>query len=105
VDAQQPTACAHALRTGKPVAVPNIRRSSIFFGQPTLAPLLKAGSRAVLSYPLLGDNQEIVGVLSFHYAKTNPTTGNSASIAQATAWALRHTPPSQETSTATALTS
>jgi hypothetical protein len=53
VDAAQPTACAAALASRRPVLVEDVTRSPIFIGQPSLERIVDAGSRAVHSYPLL----------------------------------------------------
>ncbi|GIE99734.1 hypothetical protein Ari01nite_71990 [Paractinoplanes rishiriensis] len=68
VDTSTPTACAAAMSTRRPVVVHDITFSPVFAGQPTLEPLLAAGSRAVTSYPLI-TRGELFGVLSFHYRR------------------------------------
>jgi hypothetical protein len=50
VGVAQPTACAAAFASCRPVLV-DVTRSAIFVGQPTMEPLLDAGSRAVHSDP------------------------------------------------------
>jgi hypothetical protein len=72
----QPTACAAAFASRRPVLVDDVTRSSaIFVGQPTVEPMLDAGSRAVHSYPLLASPDDAVGVLSFHYRERAPEPG------------------------------
>jgi hypothetical protein len=75
VDVAQPTACAAAFASCRPVLVDDVTRSAIFVGQPTVEPMLDAGSRAVHSYPLLAAPDEVVGVLSFHYRERAPEPG------------------------------
>ncbi|QUQ67183.1 GAF domain-containing protein [Kutzneria sp. CA-103260] len=72
VDADTPSACARALATGDPVLVDDVATSPIFAGHETREVMLAAGSRAVLTYPLLDEHGGILGVLSMHYRKTGP---------------------------------
>ncbi|WP_433219731.1 GAF domain-containing protein [Dactylosporangium sp. CS-047395] len=72
VGAGQPTACAAAVRTRQAVVVDDVTRNPIFAGQPTLAPIRAAGSRAIRSYPLLTPDGRIHGVLSLHYRRPAP---------------------------------
>jgi GAF domain-containing protein len=71
----QPSACAAAFASRRPVLVDDVTRSAIFVGQPTVEPMLDAGSRAVHSYPLLAAPDDVVGVLSFHYRERAPEPG------------------------------
>lgn len=98
VEGSQPTACAAALITQRPVLVDDVTRSPIFIGQPTLAPIRAAGSRAVRSYPLLAPNGQVHAVLSLHYRKPAPRRGAPGLIAAGAAQALasirsNHRPP------------
>jgi GAF domain-containing protein len=92
VDAAAPTACATALATRQPVVVNDITRSAIFTDQPTVELLLKAGSRAVTSYPLLFANGEVLGVLSFHHRTPGPNWGAAQLVARSAAQALTQLP-------------
>lgn len=83
-----PSACAVAWATGAPVLVDRVVRSPIFAGQPTLEPLMDAGSRAVASYPLLRPCGGLAGVLSFHYPKLPMERARAALITRAAARAL-----------------
>lgn len=67
VSPDDPTACALALTTGKPVMIDDITRSPIFLGQPSLDPIRGLGSHSVASYPLADRAGGVVGVLSCHY--------------------------------------
>jgi GAF domain-containing protein len=75
VGVAQPTACAAAFASCRPVLVDDVTRSAIFVGQPTMEPMLDAGSRTVHSYPLLASPEDVVGVLSFHYRERAPEPG------------------------------
>ena len=75
VGVAQPTACAAAFASCRPVLVDDVTRSAIFVGQPTMEPILDAGSRAVHSYPLLASPDDVKGVLSFHYRERAPEPG------------------------------
>jgi hypothetical protein len=75
VGVAQPTACAAAFASCRPVLVDDVTRSAIFVGEPTMEPMLDAGSRAVHSYPLLASPDAVVGVLSFHYRERAPQPG------------------------------
>ena len=59
VGVAQPTACAAAFASCRPVLVDDVTRSAIFVGQLTMEPLLDAGSRAVHSYPLLASPDDV----------------------------------------------
>lgn len=87
VNAGARTACATAAAIREPILVDDITRSTIFAGQPTLAPLLDAGSRAVYSHPLITDG-DLLGVLSFHYPNPAPRHGRAELVAWHAAQAL-----------------
>ncbi len=91
VTTKDPTACAVALARRRPVLVDDIIASPIFAGQPTLAPMLEAGTRAVASYPLLDLNHQVVGVLSFHYGRPSFGPRNLDLVALGAATALART--------------
>lgn len=59
--------CGAALNQARRVIVPDVRKSPIFAGTPSLRVLLDAGVRAVQSTPLVSPSGELVGVLSTHY--------------------------------------
>jgi len=82
VDATQPTACAAALATGRPVVIDDITRSPIFADRATLEVILASGTRAVQSYPLRDDRGSTLGVLSFHYHTCRPARGRPALAAR-----------------------
>ncbi|WP_433061137.1 GAF domain-containing protein [Dactylosporangium sp. CS-033363] len=84
----QPTACAVAVRTRQTVVVDDVTRNPIFAGQPTLAPICAAGSRAIRSYPLLTPDGRIHGVLSLHYRRPAPAAGAADLVAASAAHAL-----------------
>jgi hypothetical protein len=75
VAGDQPTACASAFITRHAVLVDDVTRSPIFVGQPTLAPMRAAGTRAVRSYPLVGPDGRVHAVLSLHYRHPTPRRG------------------------------
>lgn len=83
-----PSACAVAWATRAPVVIDHVARSPIFAGQPTLEPMVDAGSRAVASYPLLGPGGAVAGVLSFHYRKAPTEWGDPALVASGAQAAL-----------------
>jgi hypothetical protein len=89
LDRSQPTACATAWRTQRPVLVDDVSRSRIFAGKPTLEPLRDSGTRAVYSYPLLATDGEVTGVLSFHYNKRAERPSRTALIARCATEALQ----------------
>jgi hypothetical protein len=91
------TACATAATSGRPVIVDDVASSPIFAGQPTLAVMLAAGSRAVHAHPLHDESGRLLGVLSFHYRITNPRRGNPGLVAWNAARALSgtHQPASE----------
>jgi GAF domain-containing protein len=91
VTTKDPTACAVALAIRKPVLVHDIISSPIFTGQPTLPPMLEAGTRAVASYPLFDGDPQVIGVLSFHYRRPSFERGNLDLVALGAATALVHT--------------
>jgi GAF domain-containing protein len=91
VTTKDPTACAIALAMRRPVLVHDIIDSPIFARQPTLAPMLRAGTRAVTSYPLLDGDHQVIGVLSFHYRRPGFGNGNLDLVALGAATALAHT--------------
>ena len=88
VTTDRPTACAIALATGRPVLVDDVPLSPIFARQPTLAPMLDAGSRAVASYPLRTIEGAVFGVVSFHYRRPRLRSGNLDLVARGAALAL-----------------
>jgi len=88
VDATQPTACAAALATGRPVVIDDITRSPIFADRTTLEVIMASGTRAVQSYPLHDDRGSTLGVLSFHYHTCRPARGRPAIAARRAARAL-----------------
>lgn len=90
VGTSTPTACGAALSSHRPVVVDDITTSAIFIGQPSLAPMLAAGTRAVTSYPLIGDGT-LLGVLSFHY-RTPPGHQTAGLISWGAAHAITHLP-------------
>jgi hypothetical protein len=92
VDAGQPTACAKALATRRPVLVDDVRGSAIFSGQPTLKPLVEAGTRSVYSYPLVTSVGDVLGVLSFHYRESAPASCRAGLVARCAAEALTRRP-------------
>lgn len=87
VYASDPTPCAAALTTRQPVLVPDLTRSPILVGQPSLDVFLGAGSRAMASYPLR-DGDRVLGVLNFHFRRTGVMRGAHDLVAQAAAMAL-----------------
>ncbi|MDQ2813247.1 MAG: GAF domain-containing protein [Actinomycetota bacterium] len=87
----QPTACATAAATGRPVIIDEITRSPIFAGQPILDVMRDAGVRAVHSHPLRHDAGHLLGELSFHYRTTNLRRGDSELVAWCAARALTRT--------------
>lgn len=92
VDTDVPSACGTALATGDPVLINDIRTSHIFAGQPTLAPMLAAGTRAVQSYPLRNDHGDVLGMLSLHYRSAGRHPGQEL-LAWSTARALANLSP------------
>jgi len=92
VDAAQPTACAKALATRRPVLVDDVRGSTIFSGQPTLKPLVEAGTRNVHSYPLISSGGDVTGILSFHYRKSAPASSRAELVARCAAEAMMRMP-------------
>jgi GAF domain-containing protein len=98
VDAAQPTACAKALATRRPVLVDDVRGSTIFAGQPTLKPLVEAGTRSVHSYPLITSGEDVIGILSFHYRKSAPASGRAELVARCAAEAMMRMPSAPRSS-------
>lgn len=92
VDTAQPTACAAACVAREPVLVDDVGRSPIFAGQPTLEPLLAAGSRAVHSYPLLDAAGDVLGTLSFHHGTRAADPGKAELVARGAAQVLGKVP-------------
>jgi hypothetical protein len=92
VDPAQPTACAKALATRQPVLVDDVRGSTIFSGQPTLKPLVEAGTRSVHSYPLVTSVGDVLGVLSFHYRESALASCRAELVARCAAEALVRLP-------------
>lgn len=90
VGSREPAACAAALAGRRPVAVDDVTTHEIFRGRPTMARMLDAGSRAVLSYPLTAGAGDVLGVLSFHYGGPPPRRHLGGLVAACTAYALRH---------------
>ena len=64
-----PVTAAAAVRTKERVVVEDVTRSHIFYDQPSVKVLLKAGVRAVQSTPLIGSDGRVFGVLSTHFAE------------------------------------
>ncbi|WP_290060811.1 GAF domain-containing protein [Amycolatopsis solani] len=67
VDTGVPSACGVALATREPAFVDDVRTSPVFAGHHTRTVLLRAGSRAVQSYPLLAEDGAVLGMLSLHF--------------------------------------
>jgi GAF domain-containing protein len=84
-----PSACAVALSTARPVLVDDVTSSPIFAGQPSLDALLDAGTRSVASYPLRAADGSVFGVLSFHHDRRRPAfTDHESAVARGAAAAL-----------------
>jgi GAF domain-containing protein len=92
VEHGQPTACAAALVTRRAVLVDDVTHSPLFAGQPTLAPLRAAGTRAVRSYPLLAPDGTVHAVLSLHYRRPAPRRGVPELVAAGATQALASMP-------------
>jgi hypothetical protein len=94
VERTQPTSGGAAVTGREPVLVDDIRRSPIFAGQPSLEPLLDAGSLSIDSYPLLTAGGDVLGVLSFHHDSPTRRRRHDAArrIVAAGAHALEHMP-------------
>jgi PAS domain S-box-containing protein len=67
VDAEEPAACATALRAKERVVVEDVTRSPVFAGQPSLQVLLDADVRAVQSTPLISSSGHVFGMISTHF--------------------------------------
>jgi hypothetical protein len=88
VEPASPTACAAAMRSGRPVLIDDIARSEIFAGQSTRDAVLQAGSRAVYSYPLTAPGGQVAGVLSYHYRRSATCLDAAELVATGAAEAL-----------------
>jgi PAS domain S-box-containing protein len=69
VGEDHPSACAGAMSSKAPVIVPDISASPIFQGRASLAILAEEGIAAVVSIPLVSSKDDLLGVLSVHFAK------------------------------------
>ncbi|MEW2357179.1 GAF domain-containing protein [Spirillospora sp. NPDC029432] len=69
VVSDQRSACGRALALGGPVAVGDVAHSTVFAGTPGRQAMLRDGSRAVLSLPLVGPTGEVAGMVSVHYPR------------------------------------
>jgi hypothetical protein len=68
-------ACGTAMKAGVRVIVEDTVNSAIFRNSPSLEVLLDANVRAVQSTPIIGENDDVIGILSTHYRKpTRPST-------------------------------
>jgi anti-anti-sigma factor len=63
------SACGTALRDRKLVAVSDVARSPIFADSPALDVMIDARARAVMSAPVLGDEGEVLAVISTHFPR------------------------------------
>lgn len=68
------SACGVALRTGRPVWVSDIERSTIFARSQALDVMLDAGSRAVTSVPILSAAGRPIAMISTHHTRPNGRT-------------------------------
>ena len=66
------SACGVTLATRTITRVRDVADSSIFAGMPSRDMMLDAGSRAVISTPILGETNDLLGVYSLHWRKTDP---------------------------------
>lgn len=74
------SACGVALQSGRPTLVDDVARSPIFHGRPSQDAMLAAGSRAVISVPIIAPGGVPVGMLSSHYRE--PRTWTQADVEQ-----------------------
>jgi len=89
IDIDGPTACAAAVRAGRPVLVDEVAHSPVFVDQAARDTVLQAGTRAVYSYPLMTPgNTDVAGVLSFHHRRPSPLPDVAELVANGAAQAL-----------------
>src|SRR5262249_46844662 len=63
------SACGRAMTDHRTVQVDDVARSAVFDGGLARDVVLDAGVRAVRSIPLVGDDRDLLGVLSVHYRR------------------------------------
>ena len=63
------TACGEALRSGRRIAVPDVRKCDFMMDGPDLEVYLATGIRAVLVAPLLSRSGSLLGVVSTHWSE------------------------------------
>jgi len=66
--------CAAATQTKGQVIVEDVLESDIFVGHKSLAILIDAGVRAVISTPLLSSNGNLMGMIATHYSNPHRPT-------------------------------
>ena len=88
VDADAPSACGAVLATGDPVLVDDVAASPVFADLAVFEAMVRAGSRAVWSFPLHDVSGELLGVLSFHHHRTHPRQGRPDLVVRSAAQAL-----------------
>jgi len=74
VDTADASACASALSDAQPVLVDDVEASGIF-DESSRQVMLKAGSLAVVSVPLVDAEDVVCGVVSAHYTEARVSTG------------------------------
>ena len=67
VAAGEAATCGAALHTAGRILVPDITRSEIFAGQPSLDVLLNEGLRSVQSTPVISSSGQVFGMISTHF--------------------------------------
>jgi PAS domain S-box-containing protein len=74
--------CAAATRTKGQVIVEDVLESDIFVGHKSLAVLIDAGVRAVISTPLLSSNGNLMGMIATHYSNPHRPTDREVYLIQ-----------------------
>lgn len=68
------SACGAALAGAEPVWVPDVARSPIFAGTPSLDVMLQAGSKAVASVPVTAPGGSVIAMISVHHRQPTDWT-------------------------------
>jgi GAF domain len=74
------TACGSALERGAPVLISDITESPVFARTVALEVMLRAGSRAVASFPVRAPHGGVIAMISTHHPRTTTWTERRMSV-------------------------